>query len=111
MVGREDGGKRVLGCYKTVNMNRDRAYDRYQISADEHYRIDKQARDNQLSIIGFYHSHPNSPPYPSAYDAQAAWPIYSYLIISVDESKNTLIKSWVLADQERKLVAEEISQI
>jgi proteasome lid subunit RPN8/RPN11 len=111
LVGTRQIEKRVLACHRTANLNRERAHDRYQISPEEHYQIDKQARDNHLGLIGFYHSHPDSPPCPSAYDEMTAWPIYSYLIISVDKDKNTLVKSWVLDDKGKQMVAEEICQL
>ena len=108
IVGTGEDEKRVLGCYKTRNMNKPRAKERYQIDAEELFQIDEQARANQLSIIGCYHSHPNYSACPSAYDVQSAWPGYSYLIISVDKDKNTPAKSWVLDEPGHQLIAEEI---
>ena len=36
-------------------------------------------------VVGFYHSHPRGPPGPSATDrAQAQWPGYVYLIVSLE---------------------------
>jgi proteasome lid subunit RPN8/RPN11 len=35
-------------------------------------------------VVGFYHSHPDHPAIPSAFDAEHAWPWYTYLVVSVD---------------------------
>ncbi len=108
LVGTGDGKKQIQRFCKTANMNKQRLRERYLIDAFEHYNIDKQARADGLSIVGFYHSHPDSPPYPSEFDIKSAWPAYSYIIISVDKHKNTEAKSWILAGRNRCLVAEEI---
>lgn len=37
------------------------------------------------SVVGFYHTHPDGPPCPSATDrAEATWPGYVYLIVTPD---------------------------
>lgn len=42
--------------------------------------------DGAESVVGFYHSHPNDPPEPSAVDrAAATWPGYVYLIVGAAE--------------------------
>jgi proteasome lid subunit RPN8/RPN11 len=111
LVGTIAAEKRVQNCYKTANKNQGRAHDRYQISAMELYQIDRRARENNLNLIGFYHSHPDSPPYPSVYDTQTAWPVYSYLIIAVDKTKTATVKSWVLDSHKQCFLAEELSQV
>ena len=34
-------------------------------------------------VSGFYHSHPDHPPRPSHFDAEHAWPWYTYVVVSV----------------------------
>jgi len=34
-------------------------------------------------VLGFFHSHPDHPAVPSAFDLERAWPYYSYLIVSL----------------------------
>ena len=34
-------------------------------------------------VAGFYHSHPDHPARPSAFDEEHAWPWYTYLVLSV----------------------------
>jgi proteasome lid subunit RPN8/RPN11 len=52
--------------------------------------------ENDVQLLGIYHSHPNHPAIPSEHDRVAAQPFFSYVIISVENGvvKNT--RSWVL---------------
>ncbi|GAA6622077.1 Mov34/MPN/PAD-1 family protein [Scytonema sp. NUACC26] len=71
---------------------------RYTIAPQVMLKVQKEARDRNLNIIGIYHSHINNPANPSEFDRQLAWQEYSYLIISVINGKVTDIKSWILND-------------
>ena len=50
------------------------------------------------NLAGFYHSHPNHPARPSAFDLEHAWPNFSYIIISVNEAVPGDITNWFLKD-------------
>ena len=43
--------------------------------------------DEGVELLGFYHSHPDHPARPSQYDLDHAWPVFSYVIISVAEGR------------------------
>jgi hypothetical protein len=43
---------------------------------------------------------------PSAFDAEHAWPWYSYLIVQIDRGRGASMASWVL-DDERPLMHPE----
>ena len=38
-------------------------------------------------LVGFYHSHPDHPAVPSAFDLEHAWPNLSYVIVSVRDGR------------------------
>jgi proteasome lid subunit RPN8/RPN11 len=58
----------------------------YEISPQALIAIERRAREEQLEILGFVHSHPDAAPHPSARDlAQAWWLGCSYGILSVRE--------------------------
>jgi proteasome lid subunit RPN8/RPN11 len=59
-------------------------------------RVQKQARDRELDIIGIYHSHPDHPAIPSEFDRAIAWHHYSYIIISVQQGIASDLRSWTL---------------
>ncbi len=73
-------------------------------------QVQKETRDRQLNIIGIYHSHPDHPPTPSAFDLAIAWPQYSYIIASLRQGKLTEIRSWQLQENE-KFESEKITII
>ncbi len=73
--------------------------DRYAIDPSDLLRVQKSAREQELEIIGIYHSHPDHPAMPSECDRALAWPVYSYVIVSVIEGKVADLKSWRLDDQ------------
>lgn len=70
-------------------------------------KAQKEARDRQLQIIGFYHSHPDHPAMPSEMDRAIAWQVYSYIIVSVSEGKALEVRSWCL-DDAHQFQSEEI---
>lgn len=54
---------------------------RYEIDPRVLLEWERRAHREGTSIVGFFHSHPDHPPRPSATDAELAWPTYIYLIV------------------------------
>lgn len=79
----------------------------YTIAPEVILKVQKEARDRQLDIIGVYHSHPNHPATPSEFDRACAWQTYSYIIISVLQGKAGEVLSWSL-DDNHQFRSEEI---
>ena len=86
------------------------ARDRYFVDPREQIRLEKEARNRELKILGFYHSHPDSPACPSKSDLHLAWPKYSYVIVSVNEGVAMEFISWQL-DPERTGFIREAMEI
>ncbi len=59
-------------------------------------------------IVGFYHSHPSVPAWPSPFDLELAWPCYSYWIVSVREGRMDGSRSWVRSEDGHAFIEEEI---
>jgi proteasome lid subunit RPN8/RPN11 len=60
---------------------------RFLIDPKDHLDARRNARARGLEVVGFYHSHPHSPPEPSATDvAEASYPDALYLIMSIQSS-------------------------
>jgi proteasome lid subunit RPN8/RPN11 len=72
---------------------------RYTIPPQDILQAQKRARDLDLNIVGFFHSHPDYPATPSVCDRDLAWSVYSYPIVSVVDGKVSDMKSWVLDDK------------
>ncbi len=94
------GGQRltVRSVHRTDNIDAERARDRYEVDPREILRLDRSAETQGQEIVGFYHSHPDHPPLPSATDAEHAWPGYVYVIASVAESGAVKVRSWICRD-------------
>ena len=106
MVGRADGAaKEVLRLAPAVNRRTDDPH-RYLIAPDDLRRLEREVREAGQEIVGYYHSHPDHPARPSAFDAEHAWPWYSYLIVRIDRGRGADMASWVL-DDERPLMQPE----
>jgi len=95
--GRITDVKEVLQLAPMVNRRTDDPY-RYLIAPDDLLRITLELRRSELEVLGYYHSHPDHPAEPSAFDSENAWPWYSYVIVRVDQGRANDITSWVLEE-------------
>ena len=92
-----DDGNAVSETVKAGNTRTDSAHNRYNISAGELVKIQRQAREKDLDIVVFYHSHPDHPAMWSPTDyAEAHWMGCSYVITSVEKGKAVLTNSFLL---------------
>jgi proteasome lid subunit RPN8/RPN11 len=92
----------------------DSAHNRYHIDPRELVRIQRQARERNLDIIGFYHSHPDHPARWSVTDfAEAHWLGCSYVITSVEKGIAGQTNSFLLAgtSEEDKKFQDEVVEI
>jgi proteasome lid subunit RPN8/RPN11 len=71
---------------------------RFEISPKDYMQAEKFALENDLLLLGIYHSHPNHPAIPSEYDRVAAQPWFSYVIVSVMRGQVDHIRSWRLSE-------------
>src|SRR6266498_4409113 len=71
---------------------------RFEISPKDYLNAERFADENDLHLLGVYHSHPNHPAIPSEHDRVAAQPYFSYIIIAVKENEIADIRSWQLND-------------
>lgn len=58
-------------------------YHRYAMTPQDWARLEDAADARGLTLVGYYHSHPNSPAIPSVYDRDHALPNFVYIITSV----------------------------
>jgi proteasome lid subunit RPN8/RPN11 len=99
LLGTDSGGTRLIEQAEPVaNQRTDSRGNRYLISPEELMLVERGAREKDWDVLGFFHSHPDHPPVPSAFDLENAWPFYSYLIVSVVGGAVAESRSWRLAD-------------
>jgi proteasome lid subunit RPN8/RPN11 len=104
----------IHASIKAGNARTDSAHNRYSISPAELVNIEREARHQELSIAGFYHSHPDHPAQWSPTDfVEAHWIGCSYVITAVAEGKSTITNSFLLAGttEEDKHFEEEAIEI
>jgi proteasome lid subunit RPN8/RPN11 len=90
-----DGRKAVVEVYPISNAREEQAKrNRFLITPEEVLRGERYAAKKKVEIVGFYHSHPNSPAVPSQYDLEHAWPTYSYIIVSSSKGESGTLRSW-----------------
>jgi proteasome lid subunit RPN8/RPN11 len=108
LVGRADGAaKEVLRLSPAVNRRTDDPH-RYLIAPDDLRRLEREVREAGQEIVGYYHSHPDHPARPSAFDAEHAWPWYSYLIVRIHRGRGADMASWVLDDERPRMQPESL---
>jgi proteasome lid subunit RPN8/RPN11 len=98
-----DGAKHADEAVALANAREEGArHHRFVIRPEDLVRVDREARRQGKDIIGIYHSHPDHPDEPSRYDLEHAWPVYSYVIVSVRAGRAESVRSWELvADRSR----------
>jgi proteasome lid subunit RPN8/RPN11 len=108
LVGRVEGeAKEVVRLAPAVNRRTDDPH-RYLIAPDDLRRLEADVRAAGLDIVGYYHSHPDHPAAPSAFDADHAWPWYSYVIVRIDRGRGAELASWVLPDDRPQMLPESL---
>jgi proteasome lid subunit RPN8/RPN11 len=100
--------RQVLGLFPLVNRRDDSPRNRFSVTADDVRDAEKAAREQELEVIGWYHSHPDHPARPSDYDRDHAWPWYSYIIVSVLQGAPQDMTSWRLNDDRQNFSSEAI---
>ena len=69
LLGKMTSPKRIMGRRKGAeNTNKERAVDRYEMNPDELLKIEREARQAGLEVVGVYHSHPDHPSRASEFD-------------------------------------------
>jgi proteasome lid subunit RPN8/RPN11 len=104
-----DGTNRVHAIRRVTNRETTNRTRRYTITPDDYRAAQQAAAEQDLDIVGFYHSHPDHPPRPSETDlAEATFPGYTYAIVSVRDGSATDLTAWTLAPDRSRFEEEAI---
>ena len=88
----------MRGTHALPNTTQEGPRPRFLIRPDDYREAERQAGKLGLDLLGFYHSHPEHPAQPSQYDLDHAWPVFSYVIVSVTTDDTGPLTSWRLRD-------------
>ena len=100
--------REVKAVLALENRREDSARNRFSLSGEDVLLAERAAAEQELELVGWYHSHPDHPAKPSDYDRDHAWPWYSYLILGVASGVADEMTSWRLADDRSGYAAESI---
>ena len=113
LLGAREGETNVLGeVYPAENERQESRETRYLITPEQSKRADDYARSRGIGVIGYYHSHPDHPAAPSAYDLDhSCWPGESYIIVAVEQGKAAALNSFTKPDytsfEQEEILIEE----
>lgn len=81
---------------------------RYAVDPKELLKLERELAGTGRGIIGFYHSHPDVPAWPSPFDLERSWPCYSYWILCVRKGKSDGSRSWVRSEDGNSFSEEKV---
>lgn len=84
---------------------------RYLIEPRAVLEAERRAEREGVQILGIYHSHPDHPGEPSAFDLDHAWPFYAYIIVEVRQGVATKPLCWSLREDRSGFELEEILEV
>ncbi len=113
LYGRDSGNERRVQRLEAVanSFAADEQYHRFSIKPEDLMRAEKSAAAAGQLVLGFYHSHPDHPARPSETDRQAAWPFYSYVIVSIGKGDPLDMTCWVLEEATERLEEQAIVRV
>jgi len=103
----EDGVKTVRLVLPMKNVSPGPKLQRYKLDTNDLRAADAEARRRGLTVVGIYHSHPDSDAYFSETDLKNSCPWYSFVVLSVRKGKFDHGTSW-LPDAEQTAAEKEI---
>lgn len=99
ILGEQTEGEKVVTQVASLRNNAGQASrSRFEANSDDVLSLIRRERQTGIEVLGFFHSHPDCPATPSETDRDAAWPEYSYPIVSVVAGAVSCWNSWRLRD-------------
>lgn len=93
------GVDNVVGeCVSLPNATEEGLRRRFLVHPYDYRAAERQAKESGCALIGFYHSHPDHPARPSQYDLDYAWPVFVYVIITIEKGEPGAMTSWRLRE-------------
>ncbi|MCL4254868.1 MAG: M67 family metallopeptidase [Anaerolineae bacterium] len=104
-----DGVTKIVGVIGVENVfETEEQYHRYAMTPQNWSKMEDEADARGLVLVGYYHSHPDSPAIPSVYDRDHALPNFVYIITSVQNGKAVDMTCWRLRPDRTAFDAEQL---
>lgn len=112
MFGKYAGDDKEVQHVRALPNSRDgQRHRRFLITPQDYQRAESEATERGLTLLGFYHSHPDHPAFPSGYDLAHAFPFFSYVIVSVQKGEPTEVRSFVMKEDRSAFDPEELQTV
>jgi proteasome lid subunit RPN8/RPN11 len=89
-------GEMVQAVHPLPNVTTEGPRRRFRVDDKDYLAAERKASAAGLSLLGFYHSHPDHPAVPSQYDLDHAFPTFVYPILSVQQGEPADLRVWRL---------------
>ena len=105
----DDCDNRVVALHRATNRHTENRERRYELTADDYRDADAAAQEQDLDVVGTYHSHPDHPARPSNTDLdEATFPGFTYVIVAVHDGTPDVLTAWSLAPDRSEFHREDI---
>jgi len=107
IAGTVDGAKKYIKkVYRLTNI--DASNEHFSMDPKEQLAAVKDLRSDNFSLLGNFHSHPESPSRPSEEDKRLAFDSnLDYLILSLQDRENPVLKAFII-DENKNVTEEQI---
>ena len=97
MLGNEaaDGARTITEALACRNVYEGDQKDRFQLDVKDILDAERSARARGISVLGFFHSHPDEEAYFSATDLKNSAPGYSNVVLSIRAGEFAYAKSFI----------------
>jgi proteasome lid subunit RPN8/RPN11 len=111
MLGKQIGEERLVQDIAEIDNTQDtNRRRRFLVSAAQYRRAEQQAAERKMDLLGFYHSHPDHPAVPSAFDTEHALPWFTYVIVSVEKGRAGHATAWMLEEDRSRFVEQLLTK-
>eukprot|EP01047_Picozoa_sp_COSAG01_P015471 COSAG01_NODE_775_length_13698_cov_60.191632_8_plen_150_part_00 len=100
--------KHVTQLVRIENSSEENRHRRFAVTPKDYMQLERQAMRDGLALLGFYHTHPDHPCEPSETDLKHAWPVFSYIILSVLKGEASTCRSFLLKEDKSGFEEEKL---
>lgn len=110
LLGKRDNGSVIITDTIAIDnvFEVEEQYHRYAMTPHDWARLEDEADSRGLTLVGYFHSHPDSAAIPSEYDREYALPNFTYLITQVNHGRAVDLRAWLLRDDRSAFDALEL---
>ncbi len=84
---------------------------RFLITPGQYLEAERTADRLGMTLLGFYHSHPDHPAAPSAFDTEHALPWFAYVIVAVAQGTAGETTAWQLREDRTRFESLSLSVV